>query len=136
MTAISKTDRGAARRTAKRSPASAGLIAKDVKALSAEVRRLRSDLDAIEDILAARVLSGAPREESFPLEVVDKLVAGENPIRVFRAFRGMTQEALAAAVGTSAQYLSQIERGDREAGRKLLPRVAATLRIDENLLRG
>jgi DNA-binding XRE family transcriptional regulator len=110
-------------------------LSKEVSALRAEVRVLRADLDAIEDILAARVLAAAPVEESFPADVADRLVAGESPIRVFRELRGMTQEILAAAAGTSAQYLSQIERGDREAGRKMLPRLAAALKVDEDLLR-
>ena len=33
--------------------------------------------------------------ESFPIEVADRLLAGESPIRVYRSYRGMTQQELA-----------------------------------------
>ena len=33
----------------------------------------------------------AENEESFPIAVVDRIVAGENPIRVYREHRRMTQ---------------------------------------------
>ena len=36
-------------------------------------------------------------EESFPIEVADRLLAGENPIGVYRNHRNMTQQELAAA---------------------------------------
>ena len=30
-------------------------------------------------------------EESFPLGVVDRLIGGENPLKAFREYRGLTQ---------------------------------------------
>jgi hypothetical protein len=35
-----------------------------------------------------------------PIELVKRLSAGEHPIRVWRAHRGMTREALASAAGS------------------------------------
>ena len=35
--------------------------------------------------------------EFFPVEVVDRLLAGESPIRVYRTYRGMTRKQLAEA---------------------------------------
>ena len=67
--------------------------------------------------------------ESFPVEVVDRLLAGENPIRVFRTYRGMTQNQLAAAVGIHAMYLSQIETGKRTGSIKMLAALAKALHV-------
>jgi ribosome-binding protein aMBF1 (putative translation factor) len=50
-------------------------------------------------------------EELIPAEVVDALLEGENPIRVWRQHRGLTQQQLADMAEISAPYLSQIESG-------------------------
>ena len=46
-----------------------------------------------------------------PIEVADRLLAGEKAVRVYRDHRGMTQRRLARSAGINALYLSQIERG-------------------------
>lgn len=81
-----------------------------------------------EDLFAEALADGD--EESFPLAVGERLVDGESPVKVFREHRGLTQAQLAAAAGTSAAYISQIERGDRNAGRGLLARIATALAVD------
>ena len=48
----------------------------------------------------------ADNGESFPIEVVNQLLAGQNPISVYRNYRGLTQNALAAAVGINIQSIS------------------------------
>jgi transcriptional regulator with XRE-family HTH domain len=48
-----------------------------------------------------------------PVHVVDRVLAGESEVRVFREHRGLTQQALAAACGISVPYLTQIETGRR-----------------------
>ncbi len=67
--------------------------------------------------------------ESFPAEVVDRLLAGQNPIRVYRDHRGMTQGALAAAAGIHPVYLSQIETGKRTGSARTLAAVAEALGV-------
>lgn len=67
--------------------------------------------------------------ESFPVEVVDRLLAGENPTRVYREHRGMTQGELAAAAGVHRVYLSQIETGKRKGSTKTLAAVAEALGV-------
>ena len=56
--------------------------------------------------------------ESCPIEVADRLVAGESPVRVYRSHRGLTQNELSAAVGIHKMYLSQIETGRRVGSTK------------------
>ena len=69
-------------------------------------------------------------EERFPLELVDRLIARENPIKVFREYRGMTQRQLARKVGVNAAYLSQIETGRRGGSSKVLRAIANALNVD------
>lgn len=67
--------------------------------------------------------------ESFPAEVVDRLLAGQNPIRVYRDHCGMTQGALAAAAGIHPVYLSQIETGRRTGSARTLAAIAEALGV-------
>ena len=78
------------------------------------------------DILAFR----ASDEETFPASVVNTLIAGENPVKVYRKYRGMTQQALADAIGKSKIYISKIEAGDRQGGVDVLSNIAQALNID------
>ena len=68
--------------------------------------------------------------ELMPHAVVKRLVNGEPPLKVFREYRGMTQEALADAAKVSAGYVSQIERGARQPSQKALAAFAAALNLD------
>ncbi len=67
--------------------------------------------------------------EFFPAEVVDRLLAGESPIRVYRTYRGMTQKQLAEAAGINPVYLSQIETGKRAGSLRTLTAMATALGV-------
>ena len=67
--------------------------------------------------------------ESFPVEVADRLLAGQNPISVYRNHRGMTQNDLAAAAAINAVYLSQIETGKRTGSTRTLSALAKALNV-------
>ncbi len=69
-------------------------------------------------------------DEAFPIEVADRLLAGENPIKVYRSQRGMTQNQLAATVNINAVYLSQIETGKRTGSARTLAAIATALNVD------
>jgi len=66
-------------------------------------------------------------EELVPSEVVYAILDGENPIRVWRKYRGYTQQELAEAAGISKPYLSQIETGKRKGTTEVLSAVAKAL---------
>ena len=68
--------------------------------------------------------------ESFPAAVVDRLLAGESPIRVYRDHRGLTQKKLADAAGINPVYLSQIETGKRTGSAKTLVSIARALGVE------
>src|SRR5437016_2597129 len=73
-----------------------------------------------EDAGTARIVRKAKQaiasgqEHVLPKAVVDRLAAGENPIRVLREWRGVTQAALAGRVGITQGYLSDLESGKRK----------------------
>ncbi len=98
-----------------------------------EWRRIEARLQDKEDAAAVRGFLNDPAE-TFPDAVVAALLDGRHPVKVFREHRGLTQARLANAAETSAVYLSQIERGGRQAGRKLLAKLSTALRVDAKLL--
>ena len=76
----------------------------------------------------------AEGEESFPIAVVDRLLAGENAVRVYRGYRGITQKQLADATGIKASHLARIEKGQRIGSTKTLAAIAEALRIEVDAL--
>lgn len=80
---------------------------------------------ALLDAFRKKLASG--EEETVPAAVLDALLAGTSPIKVWREYRGLTQEALATRVGISKAYLCQIETGKREGAIKTLRALAAAL---------
>jgi DNA-binding XRE family transcriptional regulator len=83
---------------------------------------------------AKRYASG--KEETVPAEVVDRLLAGESPLRVWREFRGMTAAQVAAAAQITPAHVSKIESGKGEPSVALLKRLARVLRVDMEVLAG
>ena len=95
-------------------------------------------LCAIEDAADSAALQRAfdePDQEFVPGEVVDRLINGENPVRVWREYRGMGLGELADAAGVSAACLSDIENG-KKPSRQVLERIAELLRLDVDDLGG
>ena len=92
-------------------------------------RLTREDAEAILSDEEHYDRATASNDESFPIEVVDQLLAGQNPISVYRNYRGLTQNALAAAAGINAVYLSQIETGKRTGSAKTLAALAKVLQV-------
>jgi len=98
-----------------------------------EWRRIEATLEDRIDAAAVRAFVKKPGE-TFPDSVVAAILDGAHPLRAMREHRDMTQAELAKSSGTSAVYISQIERGDRHAGRKLRARLGKALRVDADLL--
>ncbi len=91
--------------------------------------RMVDDLDDLADIRAYD-RAKARAQEFVPAAIADRLIAGENPIRVWREHRRLTQDRLARAAGISKPYLSQLEHGRRKASVATLKRVARALSVD------
>jgi len=94
-------------------------------------QRLVEDAEMLHDIRAYDDARKAIEdgEELIPSEVTYAILDGENPIRVWREYRGLTQQQLAEAAGISVPYLSQIESGKRKGSTDVLAAIAKVLRL-------
>ena len=91
-----------------------------------------ADRDAVRGFRAAL---SAGDEELLPAELVDRILAGEPPLRVWREHRGLSARALARAAGIAQAYVTQIETGRRTGSIDTWTRLADALavRIDDLL---
>jgi ribosome-binding protein aMBF1 (putative translation factor) len=78
----------------------------------------------------------AGEEELVPDAYMERFLAGENPVRVWRDLRGMSAKELAAKAGISASYLSQIENGERDGTFGTMKKIATALGVDLDDLAG
>ena len=68
-------------------------------------------------------------EELIPSHVIYAIIDGENPIKVWREYRGLTQQELAKTAVISPSYLSQIETGKREGTTAVLLSIARAMNL-------
>jgi DNA-binding XRE family transcriptional regulator len=98
-----------------------------------EYQRMREQLDELADIRAydeAKRQLAAGEDETIPADIVQRLANGDNPLRVWREYRGLTQQALAESAGIGKSYLSQLETGAKDGAIGTLRALAAALRVD------
>lgn len=93
--------------------------------------RLIEEAEMLQDIRDFDIAKEAIEqgEELIPSEVTYAILDGENPIRVWRKYRGLTQQQLGEAVGISKPYLSQIESGKRTGTAEVLTAIANALNL-------
>lgn len=94
-----------------------------------EYERLIEEAEMLQDIRAYDEAKRAIEEgeELVPSEVTYTILDGANPIRVWREYRGLTQQQLAEAAGISVPYLSQIESGKRKGRTGVLAAISEEL---------
>jgi DNA-binding Xre family transcriptional regulator len=86
--------------------------------------------ELIEDAAATAAYHRTRDQKSVPIGVVDRLIAGENRVRVWRRYRGHSLRHLAERAGIGVGYLSQIENGERKGTVETLKKIAAALEVD------
>src|SRR3546814_7545348 len=96
-----------------------------------EYRRL---LDVVEDREDRDAASQAEErrkagEEYIPASVVDKLMAGASPLKVWRLYRGLTQAELASRIDISKMTVSGMENGSRFCRIKVWRTLAKTFNV-------
>ena len=96
-----------------------------------EYQRLVTEAEMLQDVRdydeAKLVLANG--EELIPSQVTYALLDGENPLRVWREYRKLTQQQVAEAAGISKPYLSQLESGQRKGTTEVLQAVAKVLNV-------
>ena len=100
------------------------------------LRELADDADDAAALLRFARKHAKGEEEAVPAAIVDRLLAGESPLRVWREHRGMTAARLAAATGVTAAHVSKIESGKGEPSVSLLRKFSRMLQVDLDLLAG
>jgi DNA-binding XRE family transcriptional regulator len=98
-----------------------------------DLQRLIDDAEMLADVKAydlakARLDGGG--DELIPLEIIERRLAGENPVRIWRRRRRLTQEALAKASGVSRAMIAAMESGHKTGGLATLKKLAVTLKVD------
>jgi DNA-binding XRE family transcriptional regulator len=99
----------------------------------AEWNALLARLETLQDFNDAKAAQAA---ETFPAEFADRLLAGDAPLRVWRDYRGLTLQALAASCGVTRQMLSMVEHGKAKPSTDLLGKLAVALGCDMDDLHG
>jgi DNA-binding XRE family transcriptional regulator len=93
-----------------------------------------------EDVATARLIRksndaiAAGEEIVLPKAVVDRFVAGDNPVRVLREWRQMTQMELAVKIGITQGYLSDLESGKRKGPLELHRKISRALEVPLEML--
>ena len=86
-------------------------------------------LQDIQDYDSVKAAIGRGEEELIPSQIAYAILDGENPIKVWREYRGMTQQAVADIAGISKPYLSQIETNKRTGTKEVLLAIAKALKV-------
>jgi transcriptional regulator with XRE-family HTH domain len=71
----------------------------------------------------------ARAKTTVPAKFAKRLIAGENPLRVWRELRGLPAKELAAKSGIKGPYLCQIETGKRGGTFRVMARIADALGV-------
>jgi ribosome-binding protein aMBF1 (putative translation factor) len=95
--------------------------------------------EADEDAGTARIVMRARKEIAgggplLPKNLVDRIANGENPVRVLREWRDVTQMHLSATTNLSQGYISDIENGRRTGTAAALRLIANALEVPLDLL--
>ncbi len=81
-----------------------------------------------------QVHPASKRNQPLRADVAARLADGASPVKVWREFRGLKAKDLAATVGISAAYLSQIETGERMGSMKVIVSLAQALDVSTDEL--
>jgi hypothetical protein len=106
---------------------------KEYEALAAKAAEADEDAGTARIVARARkeIAAGAPL---LPKQVVDRFVKGENPVRILREWRDITQLRLSFKTGLSQGYISDVETGRRKGAATALRRIADALKVPLDLL--
>jgi DNA-binding XRE family transcriptional regulator len=100
----------------------------------------RASIDLDEDAAIARIVDrsnaalASGRDIVLPAEVAEAIIDGQNPIKVVREWRGLTQAQLARRNKLTQGYVSQLEAGTSGGSPKALKAIAKTLKVPVDLL--
>jgi DNA-binding XRE family transcriptional regulator len=98
-----------------------------------ELKRLMDDAEMLADVKAydaAKLRLARGEDEVIPLDITERRLAGENPVKIWRDYRGLTQEGLAKKSKVSRPMIAAIESGHKTGGIDTLKKLAVALKVD------
>ena len=98
-----------------------------------DLRRLMDDAEMLADVrayAAAKDRLDRGEDELIPLEITERRLAGESPVRIWRDHRALTQEGLAKVSKVSPAMIAAIESGHKTGGIATLKKLATALNVD------
>lgn len=91
---------------------------------------LKKRLEDLEDALRVRdVEARSDPRNRLPVELVERMVLGEHPVRIWREYRGLGLNALANAAKIPSSYLSDIENRKKPGSVMAYGRLASALGV-------
>jgi len=95
--------------------------------------------EAIEDTGTARLVARARKDVAegaplIPMDVAERIAAGEHPIRAVRVWRDITQLELSHRTNIGQGYISDLENGRRKGTVAALRVIAEALRVPLDIL--
>jgi DNA-binding XRE family transcriptional regulator len=98
-----------------------------------ELKRLMDDAEMLSDVKAfdtAKLRLARGEDEVIPLDITERRLAGESPVKIWRGYRGLTQEGLAKKSKVSRPMIAAIESGHKTGGIATLKKLAVALKVD------
>ena len=97
--------------------------------------------EADEDAATARLVARARKEVAagaplIPMEVAERIANGDNPIKVIREWRDVTQLYLSNKTNIGQGYISDLENGRRKGTAAALSAIAKALDVPLDMLVG
>ena len=105
-------------------------VKRSPKPTRAEFDRLVQRIEDLEDALVMRATENrGPTKNALPVALMERLLVGESPIRIWREHRGLSARKLATKAKVDPGYLSQIETGKKPGSAKALALLARALDV-------
>jgi Helix-turn-helix len=106
---------------------------KDYEALAAKAQEADEDIGTVRLVVRARkeIVAGAPLISE---EIVDRIITGENALRVLREWRGKTQLDISYKTNIGQGYISDLESGRRKGTTAALKKIADVLKVPLDLI--
>ena len=102
-----------------------------------ELLEMAQDARDIQDADVAMAELSAGEDESIPAAIAKRLMSGDvHPLKIWREYRGYTQESLGTEAGIGKSYVSQIEAGTKTGSTKVLRAIAKALQVEIDDLLG
>jgi len=96
-----------------------------------ELLEMAQESGDIRDAELAMAEISAGEDESIPADIARRLISGaEHPLKVWREYRGFTQEGLGKEAGIGKSYVCQIEAGTKTGSTKVLKALGRALQIE------